>query len=82
MPLTRQIVTNQELLHGIVLSLKYYLLGRQRKLHIPVPGKPTGGRPAKIEFKLYGRHAGKTDFWAAARAVSAADHVVAQTPAP
>jgi len=69
-PLTRQIVTNQELLHGVVLSLKYYLLGRQRVFHIPLPGKPKGGRPAKVEFRLYGRHAGKTDFWKVAHRVS------------
>jgi len=74
-PLTRQIVTHQELFHGIVLSLKYYLLGRQRKFHIPMPGKPKGGRPAKVEFKLYGRHAGKTDFWKVA-------HYVADEPIP
>jgi DNA polymerase III epsilon subunit-like protein/CRISPR/Cas system-associated endonuclease Cas1 len=75
-PLTRQIVTHQELLHGIVLSLKYYLLGKQRKFHIPLPGKPTGGRPAKVQFKLYGRQAGKTDFWKAAHALSAEPHTV------
>lgn len=69
-PLTRQIVTHQDLLHGIVLSLKYYLLGRQHKFLIPLPGKPNGGRPPKVNFLLYGRHAGKTDFWKVARDVS------------
>jgi CRISPR/Cas system-associated endonuclease Cas1 len=69
-PLTRQIVTNQELLHGAVLSLKYYCLGRQRKFLIPLPGKPNGGRPPKVDFLLYGRHAGKTDFWKVANKVS------------
>lgn len=69
-PLTRQIVTNQELLHGIVLSLKYYCLGRQRKFLIPLSGKPNGGRPPKVDFLLYGRHAGKTDFWKVAHEVS------------
>jgi DNA polymerase III epsilon subunit family exonuclease len=69
-PLTRQIATNQELFHGIVLSLKFYVLGRQRIFHVPLPGKPQGGRPAKVEFKLYGRHAGKTDFWSEAARVS------------
>ena len=68
-PLTRQIVTRQEMLHGIVLSLKFYFLGRQKKFLIPLPGKPNGGRPAKVEFLLYGRHAGKTDFWAQAKEV-------------
>lgn len=69
-PLTRQIVTNQEMLHGVVLSLKYYVLGRQRKFLIPMPGKPNGGRPPKVNFLLYGRHAGKTDFWDCARNTS------------
>lgn len=69
-PLTRQIVTRQELLHGAVLSLKYYLLGKQRKFLIPVIGKPNGGRPPKVEFLLYGRHAGKTDFWVRAHEIS------------
>jgi CRISPR/Cas system-associated endonuclease Cas1 len=70
-PLTRQIVTYQELLHGIVLSLRYYLMGKQRKFLIPNAGKPNGGRPAKVDFLLYGRHAGKTNFWEKAREVSA-----------
>jgi CRISPR/Cas system-associated endonuclease Cas1 len=72
-PLTRQIVTHQELLHGIVLSLKYYCLGRQKKFLIPMPGKPNGGRPPKVDFLLYGRHAGKTDFWKVANEVSKND---------
>lgn len=70
-PLTRQIATNQELLHGEVLSLKYYLLGRQKKFLVPLPGQPNGGRPPKVDFLLYGRHAGKTDFWRVAREISA-----------
>jgi CRISPR/Cas system-associated endonuclease Cas1 len=65
-PLTRQIVTRQELLHGAVLSLKYYVLGRQSRMLIPMEGKPNGGRPPQVEFLLYGRHAGRTDFWKAA----------------
>jgi DNA polymerase III epsilon subunit-like protein/CRISPR/Cas system-associated endonuclease Cas1 len=84
-PLTRQIVTNHELMHGAVLSLKFYLLGRQRIYHIPLPGKPQGGRPAKVEFKLYGRHAGRTDFWAEAGRVSQTADIgslIAIEPAP
>lgn len=69
-PLTRQIATKHELLHGCVLSLKYYLLGKQRRFLIPLPGKPNGGRPPKVDFMLYGRHAGKTDFWKQAREIS------------
>jgi CRISPR/Cas system-associated endonuclease Cas1 len=69
-PLTRQIVTVQELIHGEVLSLKFYLLGRQSRFLIPMVGKPNGGRPPKVEFLLYGRHAGRTNFWKAANAVA------------
>ena len=69
-PLTRQIVTKHELFHGCVLSLKYYLLGRQPRFLIPLPGKPNGGRPPKVNFILYGRQAGKTDFWQEARMIS------------
>lgn len=68
--LTRQIVTRQELLHGNVLSLKYYLLGKQRKFLVPTESKPNGGRPPKVSFLLYGRHAGRTDFWDEARRLS------------
>lgn len=60
---TRQIVTFQELLHGSVLSLRAYLLGNSRQFILPIPGKPNGGRPKKVGYKLYGREAGPTDFW-------------------
>lgn len=65
--LTRQIVTRQELLHGIILSLKYYLLGKQSRFLIPTETRPNGGRPPKVMFRLYGRQAGRTDFWDRAR---------------
>ncbi|MDR0887241.1 MAG: CRISPR-associated endonuclease Cas1 [Candidatus Nomurabacteria bacterium] len=78
--LTRQIVTRQELLHGTVLSLKYYLLGRQRKFLIPLPGSPNGGRPPKVEFLLYGRHAGKTNFWEKAEIAANNDKWLKQKP--
>jgi hypothetical protein len=68
--LPRQIVTRQELLHGAVLSLKYYLLGKQRKFLVPLESQPKGGRPPKVKFLLYGRHAGRTDFWDEARRLS------------
>lgn len=66
-PLTRQIVTRQELLHGVVLSLKFYLLQRQKRMLVPLEGHPNGGRPPRVQFLLYGRHAGRTDFWACAK---------------
>ncbi|MEZ6331056.1 MAG: CRISPR-associated endonuclease Cas1 [Candidatus Saccharimonadales bacterium] len=49
-PLTRQIVTYQELLHGVVISLKYYLNDNEKRFLIPLPGKPNGGRPSKVKF--------------------------------
>jgi CRISPR/Cas system-associated endonuclease Cas1 len=78
-PLTRQIVTNHELLHGSVLSLKYYLLKKQRKFLIPLPGRPNGGRPPKVNFLLYGRHAGRTDFWNEVRKLQADEMSDAKT---
>lgn len=81
--LTLQIVTRQELLHSEVLSLKYYLLGRQRKLLVPMEGKPNGGRPPKVAFLLYGRHAGRTDFWKeAARVAGAAEQPIGRFASP
>ena len=68
--LTRQIVTHHELLHGAVLSMRAYLLGETNKLLLPLPGKPNGGRPKKAGFRLYGRSAGKTDFWTEAQKYS------------
>ncbi len=58
---TRQIVFRQELLHGIVLSLRSYLLGETRRFLIPMENTPNGGRPKKVTFKMYGRHAGITN---------------------
>ncbi|RMD88208.1 MAG: hypothetical protein D6808_00090 [Candidatus Dadabacteria bacterium] len=72
--LTRQIVTRHELYHGIVLSLKNYLLGNQRSFMIPTVDQPNGGRPKKVCFRLYGRQAGKTDFWQKAREAADAEN--------
>lgn len=60
---TRQTVTFQELLHGIVLALRVYLLKETRRFVVPIPSKPNGGRPIKAGYKLYGHQAGKTNFW-------------------
>jgi CRISPR/Cas system-associated endonuclease Cas1 len=67
---TRQISTFQELLHGIVLSLRVYLLQETRKFIIPMPEKPNGGRSIKAGFKLYGHSAGITDFWSEAKSIA------------
>lgn len=61
--LTRQVVTRHELLHGVVLSLRCYLLGQMSRFLVPTVDKPNGGRPRKVAFRLYGRHAGRTNFW-------------------
>ncbi len=68
--LTRQIVTRHELFHGVVLALKSYLMENTRRFMVPTIDKPNGGRPRKIPFRLYGRQAGRTDFWKEARLVS------------
>lgn len=68
---TRQIVTMSELMHGIVLALRSYLLGTTHRFIIPLPGKPNGGRPIKAGYSLYGRRAGRTDFWQEARKITA-----------
>jgi len=67
---TRQIVTFHELFHGVVLALRSYLSGNSNRFIIPQSGKPNGGRPIKAGYKLYGRSAGKTDFWQEARLIS------------
>lgn len=60
---TRQVVTFQELLHGIVLALRAYLLGNTKRFIVPLPSKPNGGRPIKAGYQLYGHKAGITNFW-------------------
>ena len=60
---TRQVVTFQELLHGVVLALRSYLLGDSKRFVVPMPSKPNGGRPIKAGYKLYGHKAGITNFW-------------------
>ncbi|MCS7093365.1 MAG: CRISPR-associated endonuclease Cas1 [Patescibacteria group bacterium] len=67
---TRQIATFHELLHGVVLSLRVYLLGETRRFVVPLPDQPKGGRPIKAFYKLYGRTAGVTDFWEQAKKLS------------
>ena len=67
---TRQIVTFQELLHGNVLALRAYLLGDAKRFIVPVPGKPVGGRPMQVGYRLYGRSAGPTDFYVEADQVA------------
>ena len=60
---TRQVVTFQELLHGVVLALRSYLLGNTKRFIVPLPSRPNGGRPIKAGYQLYGHKAGITNFW-------------------
>lgn len=53
-PSTRQTVKQKNLLHGIVLSLRSYLLGQTQRFVVPMPGKKNGGRPLKLGFRLPG----------------------------
>jgi CRISPR/Cas system-associated endonuclease Cas1 len=54
-PQTRQTVARKNLLHGIVLALRAYLLGETTRLVVPMEGPRAGGRPPKLSFKLPGR---------------------------
>ncbi len=53
-PATRQYVRRKNLLHGIVLALRAYLLNESLRLVIPTEGKKNGGRPPKIGYRLPG----------------------------
>ena len=53
-PASRQMVRRKNLLHGIVLALRAYLLGETKRFVIPVEGKKKGGRPPKISYRLPG----------------------------
>ena len=60
---TRQVVTFQELLHGSVLALRAYLIGEASRYIVPIPGRPSGGRPLQTGYRLYGRQAGPMNFY-------------------
>lgn len=68
---TRQTATFQEMLHGVVLALRSYLIGNTKRFIVPLPSKPNGGRPIKAGYRLYGHIAGKTDFWEQTKKVAA-----------
>lgn len=53
-PATRQTVRKKNLLHGVVLALRSYLVGDMKRLVIPVEGKKAGGRPIKVSFNMPG----------------------------
>jgi CRISPR/Cas system-associated endonuclease Cas1 len=57
-PQTRQYVRRQELLHGICLALRAYLLGLGKRFVIPYEGNKNGGRPMKTNYTLPGKSAG------------------------
>lgn len=67
---TRQVVTFHELVHGLVLAFRSYLLGDSKRFIVPLPTRPNGGRPIKSGYLLYGHKAGKTDFWPSTRKIA------------
>lgn len=57
-PATRQYVRRKNLLHGIVLALRSYLLNESKRFIIPTEGEKMGGRPPKIAYRLPGERRG------------------------
>lgn len=53
-PATHQNVRCKSLLHGIVLSLRAWLLDEQTRFVVPVEGKKKGGRPPSLGFVIPG----------------------------
>lgn len=53
-PATRQYVRRKNLLHGVVLALRAYLLNESLRLVIPTEGQRCGGRPPRIGYRLPG----------------------------
>ena len=54
-PTTRQTVSRKNLLHGVVLALRSYLLSESKRFVIPTEGKKAGGRPPKVAYLLPGK---------------------------
>ena len=61
-PSHRVTVRRKNLLHGVVLALRSWLLGESTRLVIPVEGPRIGGRKPKQGYRLPGGGAGKTPF--------------------
>ena len=53
-PASRQSIARKNLLHGVVLALRGYLLGEMRRIVIPVEGEKKGGRPPKLSYRIPG----------------------------
>lgn len=54
---TRQIAMRKNILHGVVLALREYLLceaGKGQRFVIPVEGEKIGGRPMKVGYSIPG----------------------------
>lgn len=54
-PSTRQTVRQKNLLHGIVLALRSYLMKETKRFVIPVEGERKGGRPPKVSYRMPGQ---------------------------
>ncbi len=57
---TRQLLRRQQLLHGICLSLRAYLLGEGKRFIVPTEGETRKGRRIKTNFVIPGKSAGYT----------------------
>ncbi|MGI9298463.1 MAG: CRISPR-associated endonuclease Cas1 [Gammaproteobacteria bacterium] len=53
-PVTRQHVRRKHLLHGVVLALRSWLVGDTKRFVVPLEGRPNGGRPLKVAYRLPG----------------------------
>lgn len=53
-PQTRQEVKLKNLLHGIVLALRSYLINETARFVVPTEGIKKGGRPLKLKYRLPG----------------------------
>ena len=70
---TRQIVLRQELLHGVVLALRSYILGETKRFVVPRIGVRRGGRPLTLAYRLPGRDAGPSRIHREVAAVESAE---------
>lgn len=64
-PATRQYVRRKNLLHGVVLSIRAWLLGEMPRFVIPEEGQKRGGRPVKISFIMPGDRSRNSERWVA-----------------
>lgn len=54
LPTHKSHIRRKNLLHGVVLALRAYLLGESKLFVVPVEGVKNGGRPIKVGYKIPG----------------------------